>query len=202
MKRIFFGIIILMVFGLKGLFAQEMLNPKDDFLYDGKYFDPYSPYVTIGAGYGVNFQQQEEEQNVAVDFHMNFDELAANLGYFSSTDRFLDGGGGLRQHHSRQRLHDIHLGAGWRHERFKHNFAIYGGASFVAGRTPTLTDEGNEAFIIRRAPGLYLQAHYSHKPSYDVGYGATLYFSYSRFFKIVGVQAHIFLSSAFKAYNR
>lgn len=202
MSKRYFGVLIIFFVGINSIFSQEMLNPKDDFLFDGKYFDPYSPYVTIGAGYGINYQQQEGEQNLAVDYHMNFGDLATNLGYFSSSDRYLDGGGGLRQYHSRQRLHDLHLGAGWRHERLKHNFAIYGGVSFAAGRTPTQTEDGNDAFIVRRIPGVYLQTHYSHKPAYDVGYGVTLYAVYSRFFKIVGVQAHIFLSSAFKAYNR
>ena len=84
MSKRYFGVLIIFFVGINSIFSQEMLNPKDDFLFDGKYFDPYSPYVTIGAGYGINYQQQEGEQNLAVDYHMNFGDLATNLGYFSS----------------------------------------------------------------------------------------------------------------------
>lgn len=180
--------------------AQKMLNPKENFLYDGKFFDPYSPYVTLGVGYGYNMKQNKEEQNIAADFHLQYKEIALNIGYFSSANRFLDGKG-LRRYHSNQKLHDFHVGAGWRYERFKHNFAIYAGPSLAAGRVPVDSLDVN-AYVIRRTPGLYLQTHYSYKSAYDVGFGISLYVAMSRYYKIIGVQAHIFLSSAFKNYNR
>ncbi len=182
--------------------AQEMLNPKQNFLYDGKYFDPYSPYVTVGAGYGYNTAQNNGEQNLTVDFYTYFKDIGFNVGYLASSDRFLEGTGGLKQYESRQRLHNFHFGAGYRHERLRHNFGIYAGGAYAAGRTPTDTLTNASAYIVRREPGLYLQAHYSRKPAYDVGYGVSFYVAFSRNFKIIGVQAHIFLSSAFKAYNR
>lgn len=193
---LFFGLLFLMqVAG-----AQKMLNPEQDFLYDGKYFDPYSPYLILGAGYGTNLQQNEGEQNISADYCFELKNVDYNVGYFSSSNKFLDGKG-LRQYKSNQRLHDFHLGVGWRYERFKHNFAIYGGGSFATGRVPIDTLQ-SEAFVVRRTPGVYLQAHYSFKPAYDVGLGVSMYVAYSRYYKIIGIQAHIFLSSAFKAYNR
>lgn len=180
--------------------AQKMLKPKENFLYDGKYFDPYSPYVILGAGYGVNMKQKEGEQNLAADFHFQFKEVAFNVGYFSSANRFL-AGKGLRKYPSNQKLHDFHFGAGWRYERFRHNFAIYAGPSYAAGRVPIDT-LSSAAFIIRRTPGVYLQTHYSYKSAYDVGFGVSLYVAMSRYYKIIGIQTHIFLSSAFKAFNR
>jgi len=188
----------------QSLWAQEMLNPKEDFLYDGKYFGAYPPYITFGLGYGYNTMTSKGEQNLALDFHMQIKktDFAFNAGYFASTPRFLEGGGGLDQYFSRQKINDFHAGAGYRYERLKSNFGVYGGFSFVAGRSPVDTIVNSNAYILRRTPGLYLQANFSHKPHYDVGYGLTLYAVYSRYYKIIGVQAHIFLSSAFKAYNR
>jgi hypothetical protein len=184
--------------------AQEMINPKEDFLYDGKYFAAYPPYVTVGAGYGINTITSEGEQNISVDFHMTIKktDFAMNIGYFASTPRFLEGNGGLNQYFSRQKLNDFHAGVGYRYERLKNNFGIYGGVSFVAGRTPSDTLVDADAYVLRRTPGLYMQANFSRKPHYDVGYGISLYAVYSRYYKIIGVQAHIFLSSAFRAYNR
>jgi hypothetical protein len=186
------------------LWAQEMINPKEDFLYDGKYFGAYPPYLTFGLGHGLNTTTMKNEQNLSVDFHMQIKktDYAFNLGYFASTPRFLEGDGGLEAFFSRQKMHDFHGGVGYRYERLKNNFGVYGGASFVAGRTPVDTLVSSNAFVYRRTPGLYIQANYSRKPHYDVGYGITLYAVYSRYYKIIGLQAHIFLSSAFKSYTR
>jgi hypothetical protein len=198
--RVFLFMMLVVLF--QNTLAQEMLNPKEDFLYDGKYFGAYSPYVTLGVGYGVNYKQQEGEQNIAADFHLYHKNVGYNIGYFSSSSRFLEGTGGLRHFESRQKLHDLHLGVGYRYERLRHIFAIYGGPSYVGGRVPTDTISSLSTFIIRRGPGLYLQAHYAYKVAYDVGLGVTFYAAYSKHYKIIGVQAHIFLSSAFKAYYK
>jgi hypothetical protein len=199
-----FTLIIIFLISVQSLWSQEMLNPKEDFLYDGKYFGAYPPYITFGVGYGMNTGTSKGEQNLSFDFHMslNKSDLAMNVGYFASTPQFLEGKGGLDQHFSLQKMNDFHAGIGYRYERLKNNFGIYGGASFVAGRTPVDSLENVNGYVLRRSPGLYIQANYSRKPHYDVGYGISLYAVYSRYFKIIGIQAHIFLSSAFKAYNR
>lgn len=195
---------IVAILSVQFLWSQEMVNPKQDFLYDGKYFGAYPPYITVGVGYGINAGTFSGEQNISVDYHATIkkSDYAINFGYFSSTPRFLEGDGGLKQHFSKQKMHDFHAGAGYRYERLKNNIGIYGGLSFVAGRTPADTLINADAYVLRRTPGLYIQANYSRKPHYDVGYGVSLYAVYSRYYKIIGIQAHIFLSSAFKAYNR
>ena len=189
-------VIILSILTVSGeLFAQEEFNPRKDFIYDGNYFMPYSPYLTVNGGYGLNFKSGKPEQNLAIDYHFRykFEYLHFNIGYFSSTNQFLREGE-LKIYRSPQRSHHFHIGAGSRYAILKHNFGGYAGLSLVRGRE-MLTDS---MYITRLGPGLYAQLHYHWKPVYDVGIGVALYATICEHFSVIGLQLSILFSADFK----
>ncbi len=175
--------------------AQEEFDPRKDFYYDQYYFRPYSPYVTINLGYGYNHNTQAAEQNLAVDYHFRwkFEYLHFNLGYFSSTDYFLEGNK-FKIYRSTQRSNELHFGLGTRYSILKHNLGGYGGVAFVWGRQKL--DE--ESFITRVGPGIYAQAHYHWKPIYDIGVGTGFYISVSEYWQIFGIQLSLLFSGDYK----
>ena len=181
---------------INNTFSQEEFNPRKDFIYDGDYFMPYSPYVNVNVGYGMNFKSGNPEQNLAVDYHFRykFEYLHFNIGYMASTDYFLLEGKNFRIYRSPQRCHNLHLGVGSRYTILKHNFGGYAGISVVRGKE-ILTDS---LYTTRFGPGIYTQMHYHWKPIYDIGVGVALYAAISEHYKIVGLQFSILFSADFK----
>lgn len=178
------------------LSAQEEFNPRKDFYYDEDYFKPYSPYLTVNAGYGINFKTAKPEQNFAADIHFRgkFEYLHFNLGYLVSTDYFFRQGPKIQIYRSPQRSHHFHAGIGTRYALLKNNMGIYAGASLVRGRQ-ALADT---AFITRLGPGLYMQMHYHWKPAYDMGFGLALFVNLCEHFSTLGIQLSIMFSGDFK----
>jgi hypothetical protein len=176
--------------------AQEEFNPRKDFLYNGTYFMPYSPYLTVNYGYGYNMKPNMGEQNWAVDYHnrLKYEHLHFNVGYFSSSDKFFKNASKI--YRSAQRCHNFHVGAGTRYAILKHNFGVYAGLSLVSGRELLLSN--TEYYHTRLGPGFYLQAHYHFKPIYDVGMGLNIYAAISEHFKILGLQFSIMFSADYK----
>lgn len=200
MNKIFYCIIIILLVNLSDGYGQEMLNPKKDFIYGTKYFDPYSPYLNLGYGLGFNTVTNDIEKNISAEFHFNFKKIPINLGYFMSSNRFVQKGTLIRRFNSNQRLHNFHLGAGYRWERLRKNFGIYGGISYNSGRVPV--DNSDSLFIQRKKFGIYIQTHYEIKPVYDMGYGIGLFAFYSKYYKIYGVNIHVFFSASYKALKK
>jgi len=182
--------------------AQIEFDPRKDFIHDGDYFKPYSPYLTVNYGYGHNFKPGEWEHNWAVDYHHRFkyEYLHFNFGYFSSSDKYFrktikkDKTSSYTIYRSFQRCHNLHAGAGTRYTILKHNFGVYAGIAAVSGIEQITEKTG----ITRFGPGAYLQAHYHYKPVYDLGIGINIYAAYSKHFKILGLQASILFSADFK----
>jgi hypothetical protein len=193
---IFLGIAVFLLVIPSVALGQEEFNPRKDFLYDGDYFIPYSPYLTVGSGYGVNFNSGKVEQNFSADFHFRkgFEYLHYNVGYMVSTDYFFLEGQKMRMYRSPQRAHNFHAGLGTRYAILKHNFGGYAGLSLVRG-SQILSDS---TYITRLGPGIYTQLHYHWKPIYDIGLGASVYVAVSEHFQIVGLQLSIMFSGDYK----
>ncbi len=184
------------LFFLGNTFGQEEFNPRKDFTYGNDYFRPYSPYITVNGGYGINFNTGNPEQNFAADMHFRkgFEYLHYNVGYMVSTDYFFLEGAKMRQYRSPQRAHNFHAGVGTRYAILKHNFGGYAGLSFVTGNQQ-ITDS---AYITRMGPGIYTQLHYHWKPIYDIGLGGGLYIAVSEHFQVIGLQFSIMFSGDYK----
>lgn len=176
--------------------AQQEFDPRSDFVYDGDYFIPYSPYVTLNYGYGANIHAGAGEQNLSIDLHFRRKKeyLHYNVGYFSSTDHFIYPSGKFQIYRSTQRSHHFHAGAGIRYAVLKHNWGAYAGVSLITGREQLSA----ESFITRLGPGFYIQGHYHWKPVYDLGLGGSLYIAVGEHFAVVGIQASIMFSADFK----
>jgi len=181
---------------LQSVAQQEEFNPRKDFYYDEDYFRPYSPYLTLNAGYGLNFNTMKPEQNFSADLHFRakYEYLHFNAGYLVSTDYFFLEGKKLKLYRSFQRSHHFHAGMGTRYAILKHNFGGYAGLSLVTGRQLV----GDTAYYRRLGPGLYLQGHYHWKPIYDIGVGLGLYLAISEHFSIFGLQLSVMFSGDFK----
>ncbi|HON18719.1 MAG TPA: hypothetical protein PK990_06070 [Salinivirgaceae bacterium] len=193
-KRILGFLLLFLSLTMVELNAQEF-DPRKDFIYGEDYFRPYSPYLVVNGGYGFNFNTQKPEQNLAVDYHFRwkFEYLHFNLGYFSSTERFLEGAK-FKIYRSPQRSQEFHVGLGTRYSVLKHNIGGYGGISLVAGRQKM----NDDMFITRLGPGVYAQLHYHWKPVYDLGIGTALYLSVSEHWQVLGLQVSFLFSGDYK----
>ncbi|NLK15537.1 MAG: hypothetical protein GX311_03975 [Bacteroidales bacterium] len=181
---------------LQSVAQQEEFNPRKDFYYDEDYFRPYSPYLTLNAGYALNFNTMKPEQNFSADLHFRakYEYLHFNAGYLVSTDYFFLEGKKLKLYRSFQRSHHFHAGVGTRYAILRHNLGGYAGLSLVTGRQLV----GDTAYYRRLGPGLYLQGHYHLKPIYDIGVGIGLYLAISEHFSIFGLQLSIMFSGDYK----
>jgi hypothetical protein len=191
-----FGIAAIFTLLSPNVFGQEEFNPRKDFTYGDDYFIPYSPYVTLNSGYGINFNSGKPEQNFSADLHFRkgFEYLHFNIGYMVSTDYFFLQGQKMRLYRSPQRAHNFHAGVGTRYAILRHNFGGYAGLSFVRGNQ-IISDS---TYITRLGPGIYAQAHYHWKPIYDIGLGGGLYVALSEHFQIIGLQLSIMFSGDYK----
>ncbi len=155
-------------------------------------YKPGSGWLKIGEGYGYNTVSKTFELNTFVSFSFRIKNYYAQTGYHVSSDKFFT-------QKSLQKLNNLYIAAGMRKESQKSNISVFAGPSYSYGGYLFDTDSlGEKRYKGFTEMGLVVIADYTFKIFYDLGFGLSLYGSINKHYNVVGIQAHFYLSGAFK----
>ncbi len=200
-------------------FSQED-KYTEDFIYNNKLYKTGSWWITGNAGLGYFTKMKVRQKNFAVGITGRYQKHYLSFGYHFSGNNSI-----IRK--SGQRLNDIYLGYGLRHETLKHNVYVFAGPSYAFGyvfdhfyfpkRSKGLIHKTsidspnpfNDSELVAKKPinyykgfrtiGFYGKLEYVQKIFYDIGIGAAVYTSVNKYYQVVGLQVTVYFSTAFIA---
>ena len=191
----------------------------EDFIYNNKLYKTGSWWLSVSTGVGYFNKMTVQQKNFDVGLTGRFQKYYITTGYHFSGDNSI-----IKK--SGQRLNDIYLAYGLRHETLKHNVHIFAGPSYAFGyvydhyylsniRSKGITESvslDDSPFLNTkltantinyykgfRTIGFYGKVQYIQKIFYDIGIGASVYASVNKYYQVVGVQVSLYFSTAFIA---
>lgn len=200
-------ILLLMPLSFLCIMAQAQVDDEDNFkvigkdtiyplkdgriLFNERIYRENASYMTFAYGAGKNFRQGGLEQDLMVGYHHFINNIGISIGYHASSDIQV-------WWRSYQKLNDLWLGAGWRHESLRYNLGIFAGPSFSYGSYIAWSEPRQEdrAYGFTTLGGV-AEIQLTYKLLYDLGLGLSLYGSYNRYYAVAGAQIHLFFSTAF-----
>ena len=186
MKKILF---LLCFFAASAVYAQDTVDTKKIIVIDGKRFKVYNNWLSGGLGIGYNNTIAKMQLPLGVDFNFHIQGQYFQLGTMLIGDQV------ARNTNNYQ----LHFGYGRRKESTSMNFAYFAGFSHTTGYEL-------ENGLFRRDPyntwGLYGQAQYIRKLTYDVGIGPALFVDWNPKRTVYGVRVDLFFSGAYKGPNK
>ena len=164
----------------------------EEFIHKDKIYKLKNNWLTIASGASWTKNSILQEINGSIAYHFRVKKWYFNCGYHVSSDEFF-----LR--HSLQILNDLHIGTGLRQEMLKSNFSIFAGPSYAFGSTLDHIDYSGKYWYRRfETLGFHLEFQYTIKIFYDIGIGTSVYTSINKYYKLGGIQLHLYFSGAFK----
>lgn len=167
----------------------------EEFIAGNKIYKTGSNWLKIGEGVGYHFTLGQLEYNTILAYTFRIKQNYFQAGYHVSSDKFFT-------QPTLQKLIDFYLTYGKRKEAAHYNIAFFGGISYAYGGTYDHTEQiNNKPQKFYRGftqPGLFGIADLTYKPFYDIGIGTSLYVSINKYYKVLGIQLHFYLSGAYK----
>ncbi|MCX6257480.1 MAG: hypothetical protein NTW49_06235 [Bacteroidia bacterium] len=161
-------------------------------VYQDKIYQTGSSWFTIGAGAGFETSLKDLEKNLSMGINFRIKDQYFNVGYHFSSDEMI-------YKRSMQRLTDLHVGIGIRREDLKHNVYFFGGPSNSYGYIYNYSDStGTKYYKGFNTIGIYTEFQYTWKIFYDIGIGPSFYANINQYYKVVGVQLHLYFSTAYR----
>jgi len=96
------------------------------FIFNDRIYKENSPYFTMAYGAGWNLGHGAIEQNMTLSYHHFIKKTGLAIGYHSSSDNKI-------WWRSYQKLNDLFLLAGIRHETVRYNFSAFAGPTLAYG---------------------------------------------------------------------
>jgi len=175
--------------------GQETDERYDEFVLRNKIFKPYCGYLTLGSGLNYNPGCGKFEKCFSLGYHFRFKNNHFHTGYHVSSDRFF-------MQRSYQMLSDIYFLYGYRKDTVKYNFAVYAGPVYGFGSTLAyvVNNDGNltNYYLSFHKIGIYAEAEYTIKATYDFGLGVSAYISANNAYQVAGLKIHLYFSGAFR----
>ncbi len=204
-KGLFVGFFIL--FGAIQCLAQEQGEEKtfrkkavkyEEIIIDSNIYRTNASWITFSTGQSINFKDNTLEPNFSTDVHLRANEYIFGAGYHLTTHEFLIRGD-ASTFSSFQKLNNFHLTLGVRRESKKSNLIIFGGPAYCYGYSYHHTDTAGVVYFQGfSSAGIYAAIDYTYKIFYDLGVGLTFFGSYSGKYPVIGLQAHVYFSNAFR----
>ncbi|NSW44447.1 MAG: hypothetical protein HPY79_01270 [Bacteroidales bacterium] len=175
-------------------FSQE--TQDETFIIGNKIYKKGSNWFKIGQGMGYHFWLSQIEYNTTFAYSFKVKKVYFQIGYHVSSDVFLT-------KPTLQRLNDFYFTVGQRKETRYFNLAAFGGISYSYGGTLDHTEwkDGKLEKWYRgfSQPGIFGTIDLTFKPFYDIGTGISIYGSINKYYNIIGLQLHFYLSGAYKS---
>ncbi|MBL7883002.1 MAG: hypothetical protein JNL69_02965 [Bacteroidia bacterium] len=164
---------------------KKRIPPLDSmFVINNKKFKYYNNWVTAGAGTHQNLSYKRALGfTVGLDYNFHIKQHYFQLGTNILGERF-----GFYTNYQ------FHLGYGKRFEDKDIHFAAFGGLSYSSGygKVDTLYSRHYSE------PGIYVQAEFVKKITWDVGIGASLFADINQEQSLVGLRLVLYFSGAYK----
>jgi len=193
-KKILFIIFIDLLFSIN-LFSQN--ERYEEIIIKDKLYKPGSAWFKIGIGGSYNLKLKTFEVSSMLSASFRIKDYYFQTGYHVSSDKFFI-------KHAYQKLNDFYIAGGFRRETLKSNICAFIGPSYAYGafyhHSSTDSISHKEVLWYKgfNEIGLVTSIDYTYKIFYDLGIGASIYCSYNKCYSVVGIQAHVYFSGAFK----
>ena len=175
--------------------AQVVDDRYDEFVLRNKIFKPYSGYITLGTGANFNPATVAFEKCFSLGYHFRLKNNHFLTGYHVTSDEFF-----MRR--SYQMMSDIFLLYGYRKDTVKYNYSIYAGPVYSFGSTLAYVTDNDGVitnyYLSFHKVGLYAEAEYTFKVTYDFGIGLSAYASANTEYQVAGLKIHLYFSGAFR----
>lgn len=172
---------------------QDSVIPLGDgqFVWQNKIYKENSNYLTFGYGPAFNPKRKAFEQSFGVAYNFSVKEIALQGGFHQSSDDWL-------LNRSTLKLLDYRIGGGKRWETLKSNMAVYAGPTLSVGASEVILDDTTKERTGFTKFGLYAEFQCIYKVFYDVGFGATAFFSLNEKYQVFGIRLEFYFSPAYR----
>ncbi len=172
--------------------------------YGDKIYKEGSNWFTLGFGasYKINYEPSVERglnRTMALAYHFRYKAVYFNAGWhFSGEYFFFESWYKINAKPTRamHQLNDFHIGAGLRFEERWYNFGFFIGPCWAIAWVPNPDYPSNS--IIKNTIGAHIEVQTTFKFLYDMGIGLSFFGSFNKYYQVVGVQGHIYLSGAYR----
>jgi hypothetical protein len=175
------------------LIAGELKSQGDtsEIIIGEKLFSTHSSWLSAGAGAGFYAEKQTIDPSFSFDINVYFRKHYITAGYFYSGTRFIT-------QYSARKVHNYHIGYGWRRESIRWHSYLTAGPALCMGYGYYKNDEYGEPLLKGFIePGVYAEYQIVWKPIYDMGLGLAAYTSLNFGYQTAGIKAILYLSTAY-----
>lgn len=171
--------------------------------YGDKIYKKGSNWLTFGMGvsYKINYEPTYEKglnRTMALAYHFRYKAMYFNVGWHFSGEYFFfeswyNSDLRIRPMHQ---LNDFHAGAGLRFEDRWYHFGFFIGPAWAIAwvTNPDIPTSS----IIKNTIGGHVEVQATFKFLYDLGIGVSLFGSFNKYYQVIGVQGHFYLSGAYR----
>ena len=164
----------------------------EEFIIGDKIYKPGCGWFKIASGGSYNLGLETYESSTNLSYSFRIKDSYFQLGYHASSNTFFT----IRSY---QKLNDLYISYGLRKESKKYNISAFTGPSFSYGGYYFDTDSlGRKRYKGFTQLGLVINAEYTRKIFYDLGLGLSAFASFNGSYKVIGIQAHVYFSGAFR----
>ena len=170
-------------------------NNENKIIYQNKIYRTECAWFTMAAGLGYQASLKDIEKNISVGINFRIKKIREyyfNAGYHFTSNEVI-------YKRSMQRMTDLHVGIGLRREELKQNIYFFCGPSNSYGYVYDHTDsDGDRYYKGFNTLGFYSEFQFTYKIFYDIGIGTSFYANINKYYKVVGVQLHLYFSMAYR----
>ena len=178
---------------LKNIY-HEPFEKKKEVIFNNKRYRVYNNYFTAGGGKCYNSGWKDLELTTGFDFNFHIDKKYFQVGGLLT-------GPGFGNNNNIQ----IHACWGYRMERFKYQWAAYGGVSYTDGyylQTGYMQQADTTYKVKFGAIGAYAAVQFYYKLKFDYGLGLMAFIDANSQQTLTGFRVEFFFSGAYRGLKK
>lgn len=169
----------------------------DEVKYGDNVYQQGSNWFTAAGGMSYCTNSNLWFRNFSLAYHHRFRAMYFRGGWHYAGEKFFfkhkD-----KEVRAMQQVNDFHIGAGLRLEDRWYNFGFFIGPAWtIAWKQDPAYPSGTVSKIYNTI-GAHVEIQATFKIFYDMGLGLSLYGSFNKHYQTIGLQAHLYFSTAFK----
>ncbi len=158
-------------------------NRKEEILYQNKRYRIHNNYLTLGGGFLGSTLRDDVQNVVAADYQFHIRRQHFQIGAMMSGEEFLS-----------NNYTQVHLGYGYRIEKYTSNYAAFLGPTYFSG----VAGKVGQPADFFSGFGFYASVQAVYKLAYDIGLGAELFAEINYKQSMVGIKFIAFFSGAYR----
>ncbi len=172
--------------------AQKVIIPLkyEDFTFQGQAFKHGSNYTLIGIGSAYDLERKMMQLSGAVSYQFRIRKFHFQTAYHNTSDEWF-------LNRSIQTLHELRIGTGLRKDDWDRDIAFFLGMTLANGDA-LMTIKDKKDYYHFSVIGGYFNVQLTYKFVYDMGVGLSSFVSINKYYSVIGINLHIYLSAAYK----